>query len=1226
MTIDDTSISTNKRYTSLSRGLVIWFLLLSLLPISLISWISYQEANNSLTQSATHKLEQSAKHNINFIQNWFDYRFIDLKIQSETSSNIQLLSTLKEGFQESNKSLAEYVKSDDWSQRVDESQNNLISLSKDYDYIYDLFLIDTDGNLLYTVAHESDLGTNLFNGPYSNTLFSQSIKISLDTGKSRFSDLQHYAPSNNILASFLTAPMINDSGNIVGVFAIQLHLDRITNILQQDQKTDQTLRHYLVGDDGKLRTSTSKSESEILNRTIDTIQFKTWHAEHKDPEAIFDDQEEIAFVYDGPNNKPVLGIHSDLRLSGINWVLISEIDLDEALAPAIWLGKIILLLVFITFSLVVSLAIYQAQRIAKPIIKLANASMLVAEGKTDQQVEVTSNNEIGKLAHTFNHMLKMRQIHEQALESTNKQAEQALSELAEQKFALDQHAIVAITDVQGNITFINDKFTEISGYSRKELIGSNHRMLNSGFHNKEFFHNMYRTIANGKVWNSEICNKAKDGRIYWVDTTIVPFKGKDGKPKSYIAIRADITERKQAELDLLKAKEDAEEATRLKSDFLANMSHEIRTPMNGVIGMTGLLLDTSLTSKQRDYAKSTMKSAEALLTIINDILDFSKIEAGKLELEAVPFDLQSLAEDVSEMMAIKCREKNIEMLLRYKPNTARYVIGDPGRVRQILLNLLSNAVKFTEQGSVVLTVESFNIANDQSTIYIKVEDSGIGIEQDKLKKIFNKFDQEDGSTTRKFGGTGLGLAICQQLCRLMDGDILVTSQKGNGSTFSFTLVLGVADQGSFTPPQPDSQNLLANLKTLIVDDLPIARTILTEQVSSLNLQTETASSGKEAILKLKQAFEEQRPFDIVISDFSMPEMNGEMLAIKIRELNLLQNGALLFVTSSPRKDDGTRLKEMGFDGYLTKPTHPSELPKILALIWHAKQQDKEIPLVTRHTVLEAESGRKDKIALSNTHILLVEDNPVNQMVATEYLERYGCTITPAGNGLEAVAQIKETRFDLIFMDCQMPEMDGFEATKEIRQWENNNNIKHTPITAFTANAMQGDKEKCLAAGMDDYISKPVSEISLENILKKWLKNKISETKQNDDLTVEHSIIEEIEPTEENHSGFDLYTFNKLKNLFGQKFTDAVNQHTENSEKNIEYIRQCIEQKTSKELERSAHSIKGASAQFGATTFSQIAAKMEELGRAEDFEKARLLFNELKKAQQDAKKIMLKHIE
>jgi len=1212
-------IAINKEYTSLSRGLVIWFLLLSLLPISLISWISYQEANNSLTESATHKLEQSAKLNINFIQNWFDYRFMDLKTQSESYNNIQLLKTLREGFHKSNKSLAEYVQSDDWSKRIDASQNSLISLSKDYDYIYDLFLIDIDGNLLYTVAQEADLGTNLFSGPYSDTLFSQSVKTSLSSGESRFSDLQHYAPSNNKLSSFLTAPLVNKSGVTIGVFAIHLHLDRIINTLQQDQKTDQTLKHYLVGDDGKLRTGISKSENEILNRTIDTIQFKTWHAEHKNPDAILNDQEEIAFIYDGPNNKPVLGIHSDLRLSGINWVLISEIDLSEALAPAIWLGKVILLLVFMTFSLVVSLAIYQAQRISKPLIKLANASMLVAAGKTGQQVEVTSKNEIGKLANAFNHMLRMRQIHEQALEHTNQQAEQALSELAEQKFALDQHAIVAITDIQGTITFINEKFTEISGYSRKELIGNNHRMLNSGYHTKDFFHGMYQTIANGKVWNSEICNRAKDGQIYWVDTTIVPFKDKKGKPKSYIAIRTDITERKKTELDLLKAKDDAEEATRLKSDFLANMSHEIRTPMNGVIGMTGLILDTDLTSKQRDYAKSTMKSAEALLTIINDILDFSKIEAGKLELEAVPFDLQNLSEDVSEIMAIKCREKNIELLLRYIPNTARHVVGDPGRVRQILLNLLSNAIKFTERGNVILTVESFDMDNGQLTIHIKVEDSGIGIERDKLKKIFNKFDQADGSTTRKFGGTGLGLAICQQLCRMMDGDILVTSEKNKGSTFSFAIILGVTEQNSFRSPKLENQNLLTGLKTLIVDDLPMARTILTEQVSGLNLQSETASSGKEAISKLTQAIIDQNPFDIVITDFNMPEMDGEMLASKIKELKLLQKGALLFVTSSPRKGDCIRLKEMGVDGYLTKPTHPSELPKILTLIWRAKQQNKEIPLVTRHTILEAESGQKDKIILRNTHILLVEDNPVNQMVATEYLERYGCTITPAGNGLEAVSQIKETRFNLIFMDCQMPEMDGFEATGEIRQWENKNNIKHTPIIAFTANAMQGDKEKCLSAGMDDYISKPVSENALENILKKWLKNKIQKHQKNTDSTIEEIEIE-------NSSDFEFDTFYKLKELFGDKFPDAVNQHTENAENNIDNATKAIENKKSKELERCAHSIKGASAQFGAIKFSQLAEKMEAYGKAEDFEKARSLFAQLKKAQQDARDIMLKHIQ
>ncbi|MCK4710277.1 MAG: PAS domain S-box protein, partial [Gammaproteobacteria bacterium] len=593
----------------------------------------------------------------------------------------------------------EYVKSYDWAQRVDVKQDDLVTLSHSYDYIYDLFLIDTKGNLLFSLTHEADLGTNLLNGPYANTLFASSVKTTLETGHAVFSDLERYAPSNNVLAGFITAPLLDEFGSKIGVFAIQIRVDRVLSLLKPQLKEKTSLIHYLVGEDGKLRTVINDKEHEILNRVIRTEQFNLWQQEHGKHGKEQDEQQESAFEYLGPNGQSVIGQHQMLRLPGTNWVLISEIDQDEALASAIWLARVTLLLVFFTIVIVVTLAIYQARRITGPIISLADASMKVAEGETDQQVEILVNNEIGKLAEAFNHMLLTRQVYEEELKQSSDEANQALEELAEQKFALDQHSIVSITDLKGVITFVNSKFSEISGYScdelighdhriinsgyhdneffqqmyqiintgkvwhgevcnkskngqfywldttivpfmgkngkpqsyvsihnditerklaeselieqkfvldqhaivsitdiqgiityandrfvdisgynRDELIGQNHRILNSGFHESDFFRDMYRTIARGDVWQSEICNKAKDGRLYWVDSTIVPFKGVDGKPQSYISIRTDITERKKAEAELISAKEIAEDALQVKGEFLASMSHEIRTP------------------------------------------------------------------------------------------------------------------------------------------------------------------------------------------------------------------------------------------------------------------------------------------------------------------------------------------------------------------------------------------------------------------------------------------------------------------------------------------------------------------------------------------------------------------------------------------------------------------------------------------------------------------------
>ncbi|MBF0477822.1 MAG: response regulator, partial [Deltaproteobacteria bacterium] len=585
-----------------------------------------------------------------------------------------------------------------------------------------------------------------------------------------------------------------------------------------------------------------------------------------------------------------------------------------------------------------------------------------------------------------------------------------------------------------------------------------------------------RALNEDGLFDMEYRFRTKDGRYLWFHDRGSMNVDESGALLSVIGIMKNINERKLAEEALREAKEMAEEANRAKSEFLAKMSHEIRTPMNAITGLTHLALQTELTSGPRDDLDKIKLSTRALLIVINDVLDLSKIEAGKLDIEKVPFNLDDVITNIFNLVVLTASEKELELMYRTNKGVPRLLVGDPLRLEQILLNLVNNAVKFTESGEVIIQTELVNRTSDKITLCFSVRDTGIGISEDQIASLFEPFTQVDGSISRKYGGSGLGLAISKRLVEMMGGQIVATSLPGRGSLFTFTVTLALQPEHTADQLLPPAEHRAG--RVLIVDDNDASREILKDTLESFSFQVTTAVSGQKALEELDND-PEGRPYRLILMDWKMPGMDGFEVSRQIRRNPATaQYPIIIMVPVFGREDAIRRAEEAGLKSFLVKPVSRAALfNKVMDVLGQANAKDSLDPS-------QEFKGCHSLSPVSGSKILVVEDNEINQQVAREILERAGVSVTVAGNGREAVRLVDASAWDVVLMDIHMPEVDGYEATRRIRQTPQHQQL---PIIAMTANALKGEQEKCLAVGMNDYVSKPIDVTQLFQVLSKWVK-------------------------------------------------------------------------------------------------------------------------------------------
>jgi two-component system sensor histidine kinase/response regulator len=744
-----------------------------------------------------------------------------------------------------------------------------------------------------------------------------------------------------------------------------------------------------------------------------------------------------------------------------------------------------------------------------------------------------------------------------------------------------------LLDLNLRIVSFNPAFENLFGYTIKEVLGKNIDSLIVPDYDSVLAGEYTSQLQSGQLIHAFGKRKRKDGSLVHVEISAVPVKVA-GKLTGYLILYHDVTE-------LVLAREQAVAADRAKSEFLANMSHEIRTPLNGVLGMLDLALSTELSDEQKDFLETSHESANALLSLLNDILDFAKIESRQLDLENIDFDLRTTVEGTVASLAPRADAKNLEMACLIHHDIPIALQGDPGRLRQILVNLIGNSIKFTQHGEIVVRVVLDSEDDQVAVLRFSVSDTGIGVPKDRQASIFERFVQVDGSTTRKYGGTGLGLSISKQLAELMGGVIGLDSEAGQGSTFWFTARFtkspGSIPYSEFNPID------LADLHILAVDDNNTNRTVILKTLENVGCRVTTSPGGKDALQILLSAHQLGDPFQLVLLDMQMPEMDGEQTLIAIKAEPAFSALPVIMLTSMGQRGDVSHLEALGCAGYLLKPIQQIQLyESISAVMSQTKSLKNEKPVIfTRHVLNENRS--------SSTRILLAEDNPINQKVAVKLLQKINYSVDVVENGRQAVEAVQKQKYSAVFMDVQMPEMDGFEATRLIREQEAG--TRHIPIVAMTAHAMKGDRERCLEAGMDDYLPKPIDPQELHAMLDKWIPSPTKPESQPLSSPGNPVPVAESSPIDLEKA---LVHFGNDARFFDEMFQEFV----EDLPKRFQEIQSAYMAGNTSDLHRLSHSLKGAASTFEAEPLTTYAHRMELQAKSGDLSNVQDLLNEIRK--------------